>query len=149
MFRAMFSPIIRSTWLYLHYLVVFTQVAAAGSNLGEHYQILQIQSSAPDDGRKHRLKHVELTWNNKLTHIVHLVGYFHSCITMHGFMKDKCLNNTVSKNLSAFCYYVTILLVIGLPLRRKKMVFCFIVTSFEADAFFTLFYHRQKTKYKK
>jgi len=28
MFRAMFSPIIRSTWLYLQCLVVFTQVAA-------------------------------------------------------------------------------------------------------------------------
>jgi len=28
MFRAMFSPIIRSTRLYLQYLVVFTQVAA-------------------------------------------------------------------------------------------------------------------------
>jgi hypothetical protein len=40
MFRAMFSPIIRSTGLYLQYVVVFTQVAAAGSNVGEHYQIL-------------------------------------------------------------------------------------------------------------
>ena len=58
----------------------------AGSNLGEHYQILQIQSSAPDDGRKHRPKHVKPTWNNKLIYIVFLVGYFHSCITMHGFM---------------------------------------------------------------
>ena len=38
----------------------------AGSMLGDHYQILQIQSSAPDDARKHRPKHVELTWNNKL-----------------------------------------------------------------------------------
>ena len=28
MFRAMFLPIIRSTWLYLQYLLVFTQVAA-------------------------------------------------------------------------------------------------------------------------
>jgi len=28
MFWAMFSPIIRSIWLYLQYLVVFTQVAA-------------------------------------------------------------------------------------------------------------------------
>jgi hypothetical protein len=28
MFRAMFSPVIRSTWLYLQYLVVFTQVSA-------------------------------------------------------------------------------------------------------------------------
>ena len=70
-FRARFSPIIRRTWLYLQYLVVFTQVAA-GSNLGlgEHYQILWIQSSAPDDGRIHRPKHVELTRNNKLTCIV-------------------------------------------------------------------------------
>ena len=43
MFRAMFSPIIRSIWLYLQYLVVFTQIAAdwtAGSNLSEHYQLL-------------------------------------------------------------------------------------------------------------
>jgi hypothetical protein len=46
----MFSPIIKSTCLYLQYLVVFTQVAAgtsrqllpapAGSNLSEYYQIL-------------------------------------------------------------------------------------------------------------
>jgi len=50
----------------------------AGRNLGEHYQIRQIQSNAPDDGRKHRPKQVEPTWNNKLIYIVHLVGYFHS-----------------------------------------------------------------------
>jgi len=31
----------------------------------ETYKIQYIQSSAPDDGRKHRSKHVELTWNNK------------------------------------------------------------------------------------
>ena len=42
----------------------------AGSDIGEYYQMLQVQSSAPDDGRKHRLKHVELTRNNKLTYIV-------------------------------------------------------------------------------
>jgi len=52
MFRAMFSPVVRSTWVYLQYLVVFTQAAAewclgrvstktpAGSYLGEYYQIL-------------------------------------------------------------------------------------------------------------
>ena len=54
--------------------------APAGSNLGEHNQILKIQSSAPDDGQKHGPKHVELTWNNKLIYIyiyiVHFVGYF-------------------------------------------------------------------------
>jgi hypothetical protein len=73
----------------------------AGRNLGEHYQILKIQSSAPDDGRKHRPKQVKPTWNNKLIYIVHVVGYFYSCITMHEFMnvKVKCLlnmNNTLN-----------------------------------------------------
>jgi len=38
-----------------------------GSDIGEYYQMLQIQSSAPGDGRKHHSKHVELTRNNKLT----------------------------------------------------------------------------------
>jgi len=55
---------------------VFTQVAAGWCLF--------------DDGRKYRPKYVEPTWNNKLTYIVHLVGYFHSCITTHGFMKVKC-----------------------------------------------------------
>jgi len=57
MFRAMFSPIIKSTWLYLQYLVVFIEVAASwfsewvetvsthsghkpAATLDEHYQIL-------------------------------------------------------------------------------------------------------------
>jgi hypothetical protein len=50
-------------------------------NLGEHYKILQIQSSAPDDGRKHLPKHVELTRINKLIYIVHLVGCVHNLLT--------------------------------------------------------------------
>jgi hypothetical protein len=45
--------------------------------LSEHYQIVQIQSTAPDDGQKHCPKYVEPTWNNKLIYIVHLVGHFH------------------------------------------------------------------------
>jgi len=36
MFQAMFSPIIMSTWLYLQYLVVFTQVAAGWFPETEH-----------------------------------------------------------------------------------------------------------------
>jgi len=56
-----------------------------------------VHPSAPDDGRKHRLKHVELTWNNKLIYIVHLVGYFHSCITMHGFMNVKIFSSLKNK----------------------------------------------------
>jgi hypothetical protein len=53
---------------------------SAGSNLGEHYQILYIQSSAPDDGGKYRPKHVQPAWNNKLIYTVHLFGYFYSCV---------------------------------------------------------------------
>ena len=47
-----------------------SSMTPAGSDIVVHYQILQIQSGAPDDGRKHRPKHVELTTNNKLTYIV-------------------------------------------------------------------------------
>jgi hypothetical protein len=61
MFRAMFSPIIRSTLLYLQLLVVFTQVAA-GWCLG--------RVETPDDGRKHCPKFIELIRNNKLTRVV-------------------------------------------------------------------------------
>ena len=42
----------------------------AAGRLGEYCQMLQIQASALDDGRKHLSKCVELTWNNKLTCIV-------------------------------------------------------------------------------
>jgi hypothetical protein len=38
----------------------------AGSDIGEYYQRLKIQSSALDDGLKHHPKHVKLTRNNKL-----------------------------------------------------------------------------------
>ena len=37
-------------------------------------------------------KHVQLIWNNKLIYIVHLVGYFYSCVTMHGFTNIKFIN---------------------------------------------------------
>jgi hypothetical protein len=81
MFWAMFSPIIRSTWLYLQYLVVFIQVAVGWC---------QIQSSAPDDGWKHCLKHEEPTWNNELIYIAHFVGYFHDYL--HGLQLWNSLN---------------------------------------------------------
>jgi hypothetical protein len=48
-----------------------------------------MQSSAPDDGLKHRPKHVEPILNNKLIFVVSLVGYIHSCNTMHGFINVK------------------------------------------------------------
>jgi len=55
-------------------IVVFNQVAAGCQPA--------VQSSAPDNGRKHRPKHAEQTLNNKLIYIGHLVGYFRSCITI-------------------------------------------------------------------
>ena len=45
-----------------------------------------------------RSKHVEPTWNNKLIYIVHLVGYFHSCITMLGFMNIKIVQTCSGKS---------------------------------------------------
>ena len=101
MFRAMFSPIIRSTWRYLQYLVVFPQVAASWC-------------LEDDDGRKHRPKHVDLTCNNKLIYIVHLVGYFHSCITMHGFMNVNFNCQTLHKTKYS---YSTSLFVLKYPAR--------------------------------
>jgi len=40
-----------------------SSMTPASSNIGGQYQKLQIQSSAPDDGRRHRPKHVELIRN--------------------------------------------------------------------------------------
>jgi len=65
-----------------------------------------MQSSAPDDGRKHRPKHIELTWNNKLIYtIVHLVGYLRNCITMHGFMNVKAAESLVRSIPCIKLYY--------------------------------------------
>ena len=52
-----------------------SSMTPAGSDIGEYYQILQIQSSAPDDGRKHRPKHVEVTRNNNLYSCISLVVF--------------------------------------------------------------------------
>jgi hypothetical protein len=56
------------------HLTVFT--ASGSVHCSEHYHILQMQSSAPDAGRKHRPKYVQLTLNNKLIYILHLADYF-------------------------------------------------------------------------
>ena len=64
-----------------------------------------MQSSAPDNGGKHRPKHVEPTWNNKLIYIVNLVGYFHSCITVTGFMNVKITKQVISHRSIGFFVY--------------------------------------------
>jgi hypothetical protein len=92
MFRAMFSPIVRSTRLYLQYLVVFTQVSAGCQptvtwvNTTKYCKYSQVLLKMDESIAR---KNVEPTWNSKLIYIVHLVAYFHICITMHGFMNVK------------------------------------------------------------
>ena len=65
--------------MYLQLLILSTDIAAGwvGSNIGGQYQKLLIQSSAPDDGRKHRPKHVELIRNKQINKSkwLHLVGH--------------------------------------------------------------------------
>jgi hypothetical protein len=81
MFRAMFLPIIRSTW------TVFTLSGSVYLSCCRHQpeatwvnttRYCKYSPSAPDDGQRHRPKHVQPTWNNKLIYIVHFVDYFHS-----------------------------------------------------------------------
>ena len=81
-FWAMSLPIIRRTWQYLQLLILNTDIAAcwyhgwdgtdlisilftipACSNIDGQYRKLCILSSAPDDGRRHHPRHVELTRN--------------------------------------------------------------------------------------
>ena len=50
-------------------------------------------------GEKNRPKHLQSTWNNKLTYIVHLVGYFHS----YAFALQFSL---VKHTLSYRCYII-------------------------------------------
>ena len=103
MFRAIFSPIIRSTCLYLQYLVVFTQVAA-GWCLGwvetevsglcyvytSRQQLCWTLQDTVNTGNcswwwaKTSPETCWVNLNNKLIYIVHLVGYFLNYITMHG-----------------------------------------------------------------
>jgi hypothetical protein len=85
MFWAMFSPVIKSTGLYL--CTVSASVHPSCCRLVSPFTVNTVNCSWW--WTKHRPKHVELTWNNKLIYIVHLVGYFHSCITMNGFMNVK------------------------------------------------------------
>jgi len=73
--------------------IVFTQVAAGWQPAATWVNTIPDTVNTvkcSDDGWKHGPQHVEPTWNNKLIYIAHLVSYFHSCITMHGFMNVKC-----------------------------------------------------------
>jgi len=88
MFRAMFSPIIGSTWMYLQYLGVFTQVAAGWCpEWVETHPWHQPAATWVNTPRycknsqvllmmgENRSKQVELTWNNKLIYRVSIKSF--------------------------------------------------------------------------
>jgi len=91
MFRAMFSFIIRSTWLYLQYLVVFTQVAASRQQLGWTLPDTVNTVKCYWWWAKTSPETCRATWNNKLIYIVHLVGYFHSCLIRNCLSLEQSL----------------------------------------------------------
>jgi hypothetical protein len=80
------------------HLTVFTVSGSVHPRCCQLMSRMSWKCFAPDDGQKHRPKHVEPSWNNKLIYTVHLVCYFHSCITMHGFMNVKYLYKLFSVN---------------------------------------------------
>jgi hypothetical protein len=53
----------------------------AGNIVGALYHKLQIQSSAPEDGRNHRPKHVKLIVIINKPLLLHLVGCLYYCIS--------------------------------------------------------------------
>ena len=76
MFRAMSAPIVKSTWLFLQLLISSTDIAAGRchgwdgtpfnpirDSRRQHYRWTILDTvnieSAPDDGQRHRPKHVE------------------------------------------------------------------------------------------
>ena len=62
--------------MYRHGVAAGCQPAATWVNTNRYCKYSQVLLMMGEN----RPKHVELTWNNKLIYIMHLVGYFHSCI---------------------------------------------------------------------
>jgi len=53
-----------------------------GNFVGALYHKLQTQFSAPEDGRNHRPKHIELIGINNKPLLLHLVGCLHYLLTL-------------------------------------------------------------------
>jgi len=112
MFRAMFSPIIRSTWLYLQYLVVFTQVAVGCQQLGWTLPDTVNTVKCPWWWAKTSPETRRADKENQLIYIVYLVGYFHNCITMHGFMNVRYSNSLFEVNILLMYLFYDLKLII-------------------------------------
>jgi hypothetical protein len=79
-------------------------------------------------------KHVQLTRNYKLTYTVHLVGYFHNCITMHGFISSGYC--CISFGIAVFhlgivvfdlglLYFIWVDLVLSVLICTMVVLYCF------------------------
>jgi len=79
----------------------------AGNFFGALYHKLQTQSSAPEDGRNYRPKHVDLIENTNKLLILRPVGYFYYCKNL--LFYEICVTN---ENWLRF-----------LPVRTKNVLF--------------------------
>jgi hypothetical protein len=68
-----------------------------------------------------------MTWNNKLIFIVHLAGYFHSCITMHGFMNVKPKLSSIT---CALCFSKSTWAMFGITTRLRFVCFGYDIVCF-------------------
>jgi len=119
MIQPVFPSIIRSSKLHIQRqvfvrLLLLTAASLAGMELqywSDKHLTLYVQFSAPDDGRKNRLKHAEhLTGINKLRNVASCWLYSANadvllpCITCYlGELPDKTLNTL--KTLSKIDHY--------------------------------------------
>ena len=79
MFRAMISPILRSTRLCL--LLVLLPAGRPATSWVHYTTSCNTQSSVPEDGRNHRPKHVELIGIINKPLLLHPVGCLYYCIS--------------------------------------------------------------------
>ena len=100
------------SWMSWNWVSSFnSSMTPAGRNLGEHYQILQIHSGVPDDGRKHRRKHVKLTKNSKSTYKVA------SCWLLSTHSRHQTAATWV--NTTRYCKYSQVFLMMGENIARN------------------------------
>jgi hypothetical protein len=69
-----------------------------------------MQSSAPDDGEKHRPKHVDLIRNNTLIYIMHIVGYFLKLQILHQYNTQVVSRTAKIEALYVYLIFLTYLL---------------------------------------
>jgi len=82
MFRAIILPIFRITRLCVTACGIMHPRCCRPATSWVHYTTsCNTQSSAPEDGRNHRPKHVELIGIINKPLLLHLVGCLHYCIT--------------------------------------------------------------------